>query len=43
MKKELNDYLAYLSVLAQLQGSGHYVNEEIKEALQEVRKIIGLK
>ncbi|MEH7116890.1 hypothetical protein V7128_05610 [Neobacillus vireti] len=38
----VKELLDYLNVLSQVQGSGHYVNEEIKEAVKEIRLELGL-
>lgn len=38
----LNNYLEYLKALSQVQGSGHYVNEEIKEVVKVIRTELGL-
>jgi len=38
----VKELLDYLNVLSQVQGSGHYVNEEIKEVVKEIRIELGL-
>jgi hypothetical protein len=38
----VKELLDYLNVLSQVQGSGHYVNEEIKEVVKEIRLELGL-
>lgn len=38
----LNELLEYLTVLSRVQGAGHYVNEEIKEVIKEIRLELGL-
>lgn len=38
----VKELLEYLNVLSQVQGSGHYVNEEIKEVVKEIRLELGL-
>jgi hypothetical protein len=42
LNDRLTELLHYLSTLSQVQGSGHYVNEEIKEVIKEVRFELGL-
>jgi hypothetical protein len=40
--ERVKELLDYLNVLSQVQGSGHYVNEEIKEVVKEIRLELGL-
>ncbi|WHZ05855.1 hypothetical protein QNH48_15040 [Neobacillus sp. YX16] len=40
--ERVKELLEYLNVLSQVQGSGHYVNEEIKEVVKEIRLELGL-
>lgn len=40
--ERLTELLAYLRELSHIQASGHYVNDEIKEAIRETRKELGL-
>ncbi|MFX3623094.1 MAG: hypothetical protein ACE3JP_03355 [Ectobacillus sp.] len=42
LNERVKELLDYLNVLSQVQGSGHYVNEEIKEAVKEIRLELGL-
>jgi hypothetical protein len=41
MNERLNELLAYLRELSHVQGSGHYVNGEIKEVVKEIRVQLG--
>ena len=43
MSERIQELLGYLVALSQIQASGHYVNKEIKEAIEELRKELGLK
>ena len=38
----MKDLLDYLEALASVHASGHFVNQEIKEAIAELRKQLGL-
>ncbi|UKL30062.1 hypothetical protein [Bacillus phage PK2] len=40
--ERVSELLEYLNVLSQVQGAGHYVNEEIKEVVKEIRLELGL-
>lgn len=42
LNERIEQLLEYLNVLSQVQGSGHYVNEEIKEVVKEIRIELGL-
>jgi hypothetical protein len=42
LNDRVKELLEYLNVLSQVQGSGHYVNEEIKEVVKEIRLELGL-
>jgi hypothetical protein len=42
LNERVKELLDYLNVLSQIQASGHYVNEEIKEAVKELRIELGL-
>jgi hypothetical protein len=42
LNERVKELLEYLNVLSQVQGSGHYVNEEIKEVVKEIRLELGL-
>jgi hypothetical protein len=42
LNERVKELLDYLNTLSQVQGSGHYVNEEIKEVIKEVRLELGL-
>lgn len=42
MNERVRELLEYLNALSQVQGAGHYVNEEIKEAVKEIRIELGL-
>jgi hypothetical protein len=42
MNERVKELLDYLNALSQVQGAGHYVNEEIKEAVKEIRIELGL-
>jgi hypothetical protein len=42
LNERVKELLEYLNVLSQVQGAGHYVNEEIKEAVKELRLELGL-
>lgn len=42
LNDRVKELLDYLNVLSQVQGAGHYVNDEIKECVKEVRLELGL-
>jgi hypothetical protein len=42
LNERVKELLDYLNVLSQVQASGHYVNEEIKEVVKEIRLELGM-
>lgn len=42
LNDRVKELLDYLNVLSQVQGAGHYVNDEIKECVKEIRIELGL-
>ena len=42
MSRRMEELVEYLTALSQVQASGHYVNKEIKEVIDEIRKELDL-